>query len=334
MIGQTISHYQVLEKLGEGGMGVVYRALDLRLNRSVAIKVLPHDAMADVDRARRFMQEARAASALNHPHIITVHEVDAAGGTDFIVMEYVTGSTLEHLIGRRLLSLKDALKYAVQIADALAAAHRAGIVHRDLKPGNVMITERGDAKVLDFGLAKLAGRADEDAQAATTYMDGAARTEAGTILGTAAYMSPEQAEGKRVDARSDIFSFGSLLYEMVTGQRAFQGETKMSTLSAILQNEPKPASELTKGVPSDLDGIIAHCLRKDPDRRFQHLDDVKTLIDGLREASATKAEIGRPGERVGTRRRSSWLVAAAVLLVAGGSAATRWLLLDGDSGLV
>ena len=327
MIGQTLSHYEILEKLGEGGMGVVYRALDVRLNRPVAIKVLPHDAMADADRARRFLQEARAASALNHPHIITVYEVDASGGTDFIVMEYVTGSTLEHLIARKALTLRHALKHAAQIADALASAHRAGIVHRDLKPGNVMITERGDVKVLDFGLAKLTEGADAAAVGATTQT-AAARTEAGTILGTVAYMSPEQAEGKTVDARSDIFSFGSLLYEMVTGRRAFEGETKLSTLSAILQKDPRPASELTREAPAELDGIIAHCLRKDPGRRFQHLEDVQTLIEGLREVSATKVEVGRQGGRVGARTRRPLLVAATVLLGAAVSGATWWLARD------
>ena len=332
MIGHTLSHYEVLEKLGEGGMGVVYRARDVRLNRPVAIKVLPHDAMADPDRARRFMQEARAASALNHPHIVTVYEVDASNGTDFIVMEYVAGSTLERLIGQQGLTLNDALKYGAQVADALAAAHRAGIVHRDLKPGNVMITERGDAKVLDFGLAKLTESADADALDGTTQMDDRARTEAGTILGTVAYMSPEQAEGKKVDARSDIFSFGSLLYEMVTGRRAFQGETKMSTLSAILQTDPPPASAVTKRVPRELDGIIAHCLRKDPDRRFQHLDDVKTLLDGLRETSAATGGLRRHDTRGGTRRRVPLVIAATVLVLAAITGVTWWLTRDRTPG--
>ena len=285
MIGRTISHYQVVEKLGEGGMGVVYRAVDTRLNRAVAIKVLPREATADAEHHRRFVQEARAASALNHPNIGTVYDIDVDSGVWFIAMEYVAGRTLDRAIGRKGLSVGAALTYAIQIADALAAAHVAGIVHRDLKPANVMITDAGRVKVLDFGVSKLVERADAAGLGATAAVtaDVAPRTEEGTIIATVAYMSPEQAEGKKVDARSDIFSFGSLFYEMLTGRRAFQGETKVSTLSAILVTEPPPASAITDGVPRELDRIIAHCLRKDPARRFQHLDDVKTLLEQLKE---------------------------------------------------
>jgi serine/threonine protein kinase len=237
MTGQTISHYQVLEKLGEGGMGVVYKALDTHLDRFVAIKVLPPERVADPERKRRFVQEAKAASALNHPNIVTVHDITEDRGIDFIVMEHVAGKTLGQLIPRKGLPLSQTLKYAVQIADALAKAHAKGIVHRDLKPTNIMVTDDGLVKVLDFGLAKLTEplAPDEFAPTRTMRAGEGPKTEEGTIVGTVAYMSPEQAEGKKVDSRSDIFSFGSLLYEMTTGRRAFQGETRLSTLSAILR---------------------------------------------------------------------------------------------------
>ena len=239
MIGKTLGHYQITEKLGEGGMGIVYKARDTRLDRFVALKVLPPEKVSDPDRKRRFIQEAKAASALNHPSIITIHDIDQADGIDFIAMEYVGGKTLDQRIGHRGLRLNDTLKYAVQIADALAKAHSAGIVHRDLKPTNIMVNEDGVVKVLDFGLAKLTEQIQGDETASTATFDGEGRpiTEEGVIVGTVAYMSPEQAEGKKVDARSDIFSLGSVLYEMVTGQKAFHGTSKLSTLSAILHQE-------------------------------------------------------------------------------------------------
>src|SRR5262245_34542318 len=215
MVGRTIAHYQILGKLGEGGMGVVYKALDTRLNRPVAIKVLPADAMADPERKRRVIQEARAASALNHPNIIAIHDVGNVDGVDFLVMEFVPGKPLDRVIPRRGLSLADALGYAIEVADALAVAHAAGIVHRDLKPGNIMISDQGRVKLVDFGLAKLLGPTEvgpTEAEFASTRTE-IEPTKAGTLLGTPAYMSPEQAEGQTVDARSDIFSFGTVLYE-------------------------------------------------------------------------------------------------------------------------
>ena len=216
MIGKTLGHYQITEKLGEGGMGVVYKARDTHLDRFVAFKVLASEKVADPDRKRRFVQEAKAASALNHPNIIHVYDIDQADGTDFIAMEYVEGRTLAQLIPRRGMQLGEALKYAVQIADALARAHGAGIIHRDLKPSNIMVDEHGLVRVLDFGLAKLTEAAPSGGDETTRTAE--ATTEKGTIVGTTAYMSPEQAAGRKVDARSDIFSFGSVLYEMVTGR--------------------------------------------------------------------------------------------------------------------
>src|SRR5262249_1435342 len=257
MIGRTVSHYQILEKLGQGGMGVVYKALDTHLDRLVAIKVLPPERVADEDRKRRFVQEAKAASALNHPNIVTIHDIDSADGIDFIAMELVAGKTLDGWIPRHGLRLNETLKYSVQVADALAVAHKAGIVYRDLKPGNVMVTDQGLVKVLDFGLAKLTEPSDCGGDEATRTLK--PTTEEGTIMGTVSYMSPEQAEGKKVDARSDIFSFGALLYEMVTGGRAFQGDSRLSTLTAILREEPKPAGQVVEGLPRELERIIARC---------------------------------------------------------------------------
>ena len=318
MTGQTIGHYKILEQLGAGGMGVVYKALDTHLDRFVAIKVLPPEKVADAERKRRFVQEAKAASALNHPNIITIYDIASENGIDFIAMEYVPGKALNQLIPRKGLPLSDSLKYAIQIADALAAAHAAGIIHRDLKPGNVMVSgaegRPGLVKVLDFGLAKLTDKT-EGGQAEfteTIRQDDAPSTGEGAIVGTISYMSPEQAEGKKVDARSDIFSFGALLYEMVTGQRAFQGDSKLSTLSAILREEPKPASQVVEGLPRELERIIARCLRKSPERRFQAMPDLKVALEELKEESDS-GTLMRPAP-VTVRRGNRRLVWAAVLL--------------------
>src|SRR5215475_10881591 len=232
LLGQQLGSYQILSLLGAGGMGVVYKGRDIRLNRSVAIKVLPRDKMSDPERKRRFIQEAKAASALNHPNIITIYDIGSEGGIDFIVMEYVSGKSLDQLIPPKGMRLNQVLKLAVQIADAMAKAHSAGIIHRDLKPGNVMVSDDDRVKVLDFGLAKLTEVSETGEEATRTLQS---QTEEEMIIGTLSYMSPEQADGKKIDARSDIFSFGSVLYEMVTGQKAFQGDSKMSTIAATLK---------------------------------------------------------------------------------------------------
>ncbi|MBI3694326.1 MAG: serine/threonine-protein kinase [Acidobacteria bacterium] len=323
MIGQTLGHYRIESKLGAGGMGVVYKARDTRLDRAVAIKVLSAEGLADPERRRRFVQEAKAASALNHPNIITIHAIDTVDGMDFIVMEYVPGKSLDRVIPRRGLPLGDALHYAIEIADALAAAQAAGIVHRDLKPGNIMVSDTGRVKVLDFGLAKLVEPVEADEFASTKTMQ--ALTEEGVIVGTAAYMSPEQAEGKPVDARSDIFSFGSVLYEMVTGRRPFQGETRLATLTAILHQEPKPVAEVAEGVPPELERIITYCLRKDRQRRLQHMDDIKIALEGL-NADSDSGKLAQPAAGPRTRpRRLGWLMAAGAVLVAAGAGAALWL---------
>jgi len=290
VIGKILGHYRIVEKLGEGGMGVVYKARDLHLDRFAALKILPAEKVADPDRRLRFIQEAKAASALNHANIVTVYDIVEEDGLLYIAMEYVEGKTLDMLIRHGGVELGETLRYAVQIADALAAAHAAGIVHRDLKPANIIVTDKGQAKVLDFGLAKLLERGlqwgEVDSNSTMSYKaDRAPRTDAGVIVGTVAYMSPEQAQGKKIDARSDIFSFGAVLYEMITRQCPFKGETKMSTLAAIIEREPKPPSEFVEGLPREVERIIALCLRKDPARRYQHMDDLKVALEMLKEDS-------------------------------------------------
>jgi Tol biopolymer transport system component/tRNA A-37 threonylcarbamoyl transferase component Bud32 len=328
MIGQRLLHYEITEKLGEGGMGVVYKARDTHLDRFVAIKVLPADRVADEDRRRRFVQEAKAASALNHPSIVTIHDIAEADGVDYIAMEYVQGRTLDQLIGRKGLKLPEALSFSIQITDALAKAHAAGIVHRDLKPFNIMVTDEGRVKILDFGLAKLTQPEPEEDDATRTLRP---TTEEGAIVGTVAYMSPEQAEGKKVDARSDIFSFGSVFYEMLTGQPAFKGESKVSTLAAILHKDPKPASEIGAALPAEVERVLSRCLRKDPARRFQHMDDIKVALEELKEDSDSGklwAAAAAPA-----RTRTPWLLVAAVPVVLL-LAATGWLLWRNQSALL
>ena len=319
MIGQTLRHYRIETKLGAGGMGVVYRARDTHLDRSIAIKILPPNGSVDEERSRRLAQEAKAASALNHPNIITIYDVGSYAVHDtpveFIAMEFVSGKTLDRLIGRKGLPLTSALRYAVQIADALAAAHAAGIIHRDLKPANLMANDQGLVKVLDFGLAKLAEPSKPDVFAATESVHIALelKTEAGTILGTVAYMSPEQAEGKEIDARSDIFSFGAVLYEMVTGRRAFAGDSKLSVLATILQKDPPPVRDLVEGVPREVEKIISRCLEKDPQRRWQSMADLKlALEDLLQDIEAGRLDAGPTP--VARRRSMRWLLAIALTL--------------------
>ncbi len=318
---KTLGSYRIEAKIGAGGMGVVYRAVDPRLGRKVAIKVLPASAVANPDRERRLIQEARAASALNHPNIVTIYEIDHCEmdgqATSFIAMEYVPGSTLAQLIGGKGLRLRDALKYAAQIADALSAAHAAGIVHRDLKPSNVIVTPQGTAKILDFGLAKLNTVTEPDAYAETVVGGGPA-TEEGMVLGTVAYVSPEQAEGRPLDSRSDIFSFGSVLYEMITGRQAFPGTSKLSSLSSVLTRDPLPASQSIPGSPRELDKLITRCLKKDPARRWQSMADIKVALEEISE----ELESGKADEPVlaATRRSPRFILGWLVLGVLAGLA--------------
>jgi eukaryotic-like serine/threonine-protein kinase len=321
MTGRRLLQFEVREKIGEGGMGAVYRALDTRLNRLVAIKVLPPEKLADPERKRRFIQEAQTASSLNHPNIITIHDITADGDVEFIVMELVTGRTLAECIGRKAMPLAEVLRCGIQVADALAAAHAAGVIHRDLKPGNIMVTGQGLVKVLDFGLAKLTERV-EGGEFATTVSLETPSTDPGTILGTAAYMSPEQAEGHRLDARSDIFSFGAVLYEMLSGQRAFKGQSQLAVLTSVLRGETKPLGELAPGLPAEVDRTVTRCLRKDPSRRFQNMSDLKVVLQELQDESDSGRLTGVGGTAV-TPKRRRWLVPAmgAVCLLAAAGAA-------------
>jgi serine/threonine protein kinase len=312
MTGRRLFHYEILEKLGEGGMGVVYKARDTRLDRLVALKLLPADRVSDVERKRRFFQEARAASALNHPNIVTIYDIEDDGVDSCIVMEYVPGRTLHQAIARRGLPPAEAMRCAIQIADALGRAHAAGIIHRDLKPGNVMITEDGKAKVLDFGLAKLTERGSDGPLAVTETLD--AHTAEGAILGTVAYMSPEQAEGRKIDSRSDIFSLGAVLYEMVSGRKAFEGGSPLSTLAAILNKEPQPLNQVVGAVPRDLEKVIARCLRKDPARRFQLIDDVRIALEDVAQEPAENAPRLAPRRGALTAGIAAAAAAAGLLL--------------------
>ncbi len=296
----TISHYRIEGELGRGGMGVVYRAVDTRLGRPVAIKVLPPDAVADADRRRRFIQEARAASALNHPHIVTIYEVDEYDGATFIAMELVEGTPLDTVLARGPLPIVDGLAYAAQIAAALEAAHAAGIIHRDIKPANTVITADGRAKVLDFGLAKLIDRPSTDATMSATMP--------GTIVGTAAYMSPEQAQGLPVDARSDIFSFGAVLYEMLAGRRAFTGSSDVGILTAVLRDPPAPMRLLRPEIPAEVEAIVTRALAKDPAARFATAGAMRAALD------ASRAHHSRPPEA--PWRRPIVLIPATVVLLA------------------
>lgn len=329
MVGRTVLHYQLLEKLGAGGMGEIYKAHDPRLNRFVAIKVLPASMSADADRRRRFFQEAQAASALNHPNIITIYDIITEGHTQFMVMEYVAGKTLLDLIPRTGMRAPLVLQYSVQMADALAAAHSAGIIHRDLKPSNIMVTDSGLVKLLDFGLAKLSDRGPGPQSDITATVMEAPLTVEGAIIGTVNYMSPEQAEGKKLDARSDIFSFGSVLYEMVTGRCPFHGESTVSTLSAVLRDEIRPISEVAPDVPAQLEQIIARCLYKDPDKRWQSMKEVNATLTALKRQSDSGVLYNRstiaPLPPKGKPSKALVIGVVAAIVVAAG--AGGWLLL-------
>jgi len=323
MVGQTILHYEILQRLGAGGMGEIYKAQDTRLNRIVAIKVLSGGSSGDPDRRRRFILEAQAASSLNHPHIITIHDIISHDDKEFIIMEFVTGTTLSDLIPAGGMGVPQALRYAVQIADALDAAHAVGIIHRDLKPGNIMVTDSGRVKILDFGLAKLTGYSAAASLTDETQSGIAPLTVEGSILGTVSYMSPEQAEGKKVDPRSDIFSFGAVLYEMVTGRKAFAGDSAISTLSAILRDEAGPIFEFVPGAPPELDRTIQRALRKDPDQRWQSMKDMQTELAALLQKSDSGMLV-LPPAMIQKKKPRAALAIVSIVLATGALAGAWW----------
>jgi serine/threonine protein kinase len=324
--GSRLAHYEITDSLGEGGMGVVYRALDTKLGREVAIKLLPTGLTADVERRQRFRQEAKLAAAFNHPNIATVHDVGEQDGVTYIVMELVRGESLRTLIRDEPLDVGRVIDIAVGVAAGLARAHREGVLHRDLKPDNVVLTDEGVPKILDFGLGKLIGAADAEGDALLTEAptmsaaDSPYLTRDGQVVGTLAYMSPEQVHGRSMDARSDVFSFGVLLYEMLSGTRPFAGESKLDTATAILRDEPAPLDELRRDVPAGLQAILTRCLEKEPDRRFESGQEIYD------EFLALKRRLEMPTAGFASLLRRPAFLGALVLILVSIGAGLAWVL--------
>ena len=325
----TIAEYTILSKIGEGGMGEVYRARDAKLGRDVAIKVLPSSLSENTDRLNRFEQEAQAAGALNHPNILSIYHIGTHDGAPYIVSELLEGETLRERMAGGALSHRKAIDYGLQIAKGLAAAHEKGIVHRDIKPDNIFITDDGRVKILDFGLAKLTAAIDET-RPQTDVPTRKVNTDPGTVMGTMGYMSPEQLKGQHVDHRSDIFSFGAILYEMLSGKRAFRGDSMAETMSAILREDPLDLSETNKTVSPALERVVRHCLEKSPAERFHSARDLAFAIESLSGSaissgqtttmSAITTETGK------TSSLSSWLKNPRVAWIVAGVLVLSWLV--------
>ena len=314
MIGTKVSHFEITDKLGEGGMGEVWLARDIRLGRMVALKILPPARAESEDSRRRFEDEARAASALNHPGIAHIYDVGEAEGIHFIAMEHVDGESIDHRMARAPLTTNEIVDLGARLADALAAAHGQGVTHRDIKPSNLMITAEGRLKVLDFGLAKLRPGFGKGGGEATMQT----MTQPGVVMGTVQYMSPEQALGKEADHRSDLFSTGVVLYEMATGRLPFRGSTPTETITEIVRSEPEPVSDLSPATPPELERIIRKCLEKDASRRYQSARELAVDLDNLKRDTESGVTVMSPERRAPSRAAMVGVAIAAVIMVVVG----------------